>query len=141
MIANCFISFMKCENFIRERFRAPKYWQSCYDCTYQEIGYLKCRESQAKKLNFRKNVQICTNCYTLSNHNNLFFISAGILMTLSFFFVRLFSIQNTFWVVNKLEIFSRDFRQGIILPSNIILGVQLKFYCRKRIQENKLTRR
>ena len=133
MIANCFISFIQCGNFIRERFRAPKYWQSCYDYTYQEIGYLKCRKSQAKK---------CTNCYTLSNHNDLFFISAGILMILSyFFFVWLFWIRNTVWVVNKLEIFSRDFRQGIILPSNIIPGVQLKCYCRKRIQENKLTRR
>ena len=134
MIANWFISFLRCGNFIRESFWATKYRQIWYDYTYHEIGYLKCRKSLAKKLSFEKNVQICTNCDTLSNHNNLFLVSAGVLMIPSVF-VRLFSIRNTFRVANKLEIFSRHFRQGIILPSNIIPGVQLKFYCRKRLQE------
>ena len=135
MIANWFISFLQCGNCIRESFWVTKYRQSWYDYAY-EIGYLKCRKSEAKKVEFKKIVQICTNCDTLSNHNNLFLVSAGVLMIPSVF-VRLFSIRNTFRVANKLEIFSRDFRQGIILPSNIIPGVQQKFYRRKRIQENK----
>ena len=38
------------------------------------------------KVELKKNVQICTNCDTLSNHSNLFLISAKILMIATFFF-------------------------------------------------------
>ena len=127
-------SFLRCGNLIRESFWATKYWQIWYDCTFHEIGYLKCRKILAKKLSFDKNVQICTNCDALPNHNNLFLFSAEVLM-IPPVFVQLFSIRNSFRVANKLEIFRRDFRQGVILPLNIIPRVQLKFYSRKRMQE------
>ena len=134
MIANWFISFLRCGNFIRESFWATKYRQIWYDYAYHETDHLKFRKSLAKKLSFEKKRPNLHQLRHLSNHNNLFLVSAGVLMIPSVF-VRLFSIRNTFRVANKLEIFSRDFRQGIILPSNIIPGVQLKFYCRKRLQE------
>ena len=74
-----------------------------------------------EKVALKKIIQICSNFGTLSMHVILLSISGRILMNSSFF-VRLFSTRDSFWTVNKLEIFS-GFQQGIVLPSCIILIV------------------
>ena len=87
-----------------------------------------------EKVALKKIIPICSNFGTLSMDVILFSISAPILMNSSFF-VQLLSTRDCFWAVNKLEII-KGFQQGIILPSCIITGDQLKFSCRKRIQEH-----
>ena len=123
-------------NFFRESFWATKYRQSWSGYTYYEIGYPLGRKSKAKKVEFKIIVQICTNCGILSNRNNLFLISSGIVMSASFLFIYLFTFCTTIFNPRhyfQSDIFCRDFQQGIILPSYIISGVQLKRCCRKRI--------
>ena len=87
-----------------------------------------------KKVTLKKTVQICTNFGTLSLHVILFSISARILMNSSFFYTTTFN-PMLFLSSEQIRDLQR-FQEGIILPSCIIPGYQLKFNFRNRRQES-----